>query len=199
MCSICMIAKGYKVLSWKHCQSKNGVCDESPPKRRMVAETFAWRLVSIWTQFRLFLPQSNNSETGQHRPHGWSPFFYWNTTSGKNFITDASISGKMWKWNVNKANLRDLIAATGLAILLKFNPNHRFFVPCDLVSLVKFDGWPWKTIGHLFYTTSSFVYHFKSIGELKLKLQSGKPQFGSKSAIFCPVWPWNWMDDLGKQ
>ena len=32
----------------------------------------------------------------------------------------------------NKANLRDLIAATGLVILLKFDPNHRFFVPCDL-------------------------------------------------------------------
>ena len=35
-----------------------------------------------------------------------------------------------WPWN--KANLRDLIAATGLVILLKFDPNHRFFVPCDL-------------------------------------------------------------------
>ena len=33
---------------------------------------------------------------------------------------------------VNKANLRDLIAATGLVILLKFDPNHRFFVTCDL-------------------------------------------------------------------
>ena len=32
----------------------------------------------------------------------------------------------------NKANLRDLIAATGLIILLKFNPNCRFFSPCDL-------------------------------------------------------------------
>ena len=32
----------------------------------------------------------------------------------------------------NKANLRDLIAATGLVILLKFDPNHRFFSPCDL-------------------------------------------------------------------
>ena len=42
----------------------------------------------------------------------------------------------------NKANLRDLIAATGLVILLKFDPNHRFF---------------------------------------------------------CPLWPWNLMDDLGKQ
>ena len=36
------------------------------------------------------------------------------------------------------------------------------FLPC--VTL-KFDGWPWKTIGHLFYTTLSFVYHFKAIGE----------------------------------
>ena len=32
----------------------------------------------------------------------------------------------------NKANLRDLIAATGLVILLKFYPSHRFFSPCDL-------------------------------------------------------------------
>ena len=32
----------------------------------------------------------------------------------------------------NKANLRDLIAATGLEILLKFDPNHPFFSPCDL-------------------------------------------------------------------
>ena len=59
--------------------------------------------------------------------------------------------------------------------------------------------WPRKITGHLFYTTSSFVYHFKSIGEFKLKLQSGNAQFGSKSQIFCPVWPWNLMDELGKQ
>ena len=63
----------------------------------------------------------------------------------------------------------------------------------------QFDVWPQKIKGHLSYTTSSFVYHFKSIGELKLKSQSGNAQFGSKSAIFCPVWPWNLMDDLGKQ
>ena len=135
-----------------------------------------------------------------------------------------------------KTNLRDLIAATGLVILLKFDPNHRFFSPYDLeiwcmtsknnrapllyyiklcvsfqihrwiqtevtlwkrsirveigdfLSLVtlKFDGWPWKTIGHLFYTTSSFVHHFKSIDELRLKLQSRNAQFGSKSGIFVP-------------
>ena len=32
----------------------------------------------------------------------------------------------------NKANLRDLIAATGLIILLKLDSNRRFFSPCDL-------------------------------------------------------------------
>ena len=32
----------------------------------------------------------------------------------------------------NKANLRDLIVATGLVILLILDSNHRFFSPCDL-------------------------------------------------------------------
>ena len=68
----------------------------------------------------------------------------------------------------------------------------------DLLSCVtlKFDGWPWKTIGHLFYVTSSFMHYFLAISEFKLKLQSGNSQFGSKLAIFCPVWPWSLMDDL---
>ena len=204
---------------------------------------------------------------------------------------------------MNKANLRDLIAATGLVILLKLDSNRRFFNPCDLeiwwmtsknyralllhciklwassqtpwwiqtgvtvrkrsiqvkigdffvpcdleiwsmtlknnrahflcyiklcasfqnhrwiqtgvtvrkcptwvkisdfLSLVtlEFDGWPWKTIGHLFYVASSFVHHFITIGEFKSKLQSGNAQFGSKSVIYCPVWPWNLTDDLEKQ
>ena len=117
----------------------------------------------------------------------------------------------------------------------------------------KFDGWPWKTIGHLFSTTSSLVHHLKAVGEFKLMLQSGNTQFGSKLAIFvpcdlqiwwmtlennkapilyhiklcasfkchgwiqtgvtnkkfsiqvkignffCPIWPWNFADDLEKQ
>ena len=41
-----------------------------------------------------------------------------------------------------------------------------------------------KKIGHLFYTISSFVQHFKAIGEFKLDLQSGNAQFGSKSTHF---------------
>ena len=149
----------------------------------------------------------------------------------------------------NKANLRDLITATGQVILLKLDSNRRFFSPCDLqiwwmtsknyrapllhyIKLcassqtprwiqtgvtvrkrsirfkigdflsrvtLKFDGWPWKTIGHLFYATLSFVHHFKAIGEFKGELQSGNAQLGSKLAIFYPVWPWNLMDDLEKQ
>ena len=44
----------------------------------------------------------------------------------------------------------------------------------DILSCVtlKFNGWPWKTIGHIFYTTSSFVHHFKSMGEIKVVLES---------------------------
>ena len=205
-------------------------------------------------------------------------------------------------YETNKANLRDLIAATGLVILLKFDSNHGFFSPCDLniwwmtsknnraplpyyiklcasfqihrwlqteitvrkhsirariddflshVTLkfygwpwktlehhfytiwsfvhhfkamgefklelqsenaqfgskstiffrvtLKFDGWPWKTIGYLFYATSSFMHHFITIGEFKLELQPGNAQFGSKSKDFLTVWPWNLTDDLEKQ
>ena len=145
---------------------------------------------------------------------------------------------------VKKANLRDLIAATGLVISLKLDSNHCFFSPCDLqiwwmtwkynraillhytklcasfqihlwiqtratvrkhsirvkignfVSRVtlKFDGWSWKTKGHLFYAMLSFVHHFIAICEFKLKLQARNAQFGSKLAIFCPVIHWNlWL------
>ena len=69
----------------------------------------------------------------------------------------------------------------------------------DFLSHVKFDKWPWKTTGHLFYATSSSVRHFVAIGEFKLDLQFGNIQFGSKSTIFVAVWPWNLMDDLEKQ
>ena len=63
---------------------------------------------------------------------------------------------------------------------------------------LKFDVWPWKTIGHLFYATSSFAHHFVAIGYFKLELQSGNAQFGLNSTIFRAVWPWNLMDDLKK-
>ena len=94
----------------------------------------------------------------------------------------------------NKANLRDLIAATGLVI-----SNWIQIVNFSAGVTVKFDGWPCKTIGHLFYATSSFVHHFVAIGEFKLELQSGNAQSGSNSTIFRAVRPWNLTHDLEKQ
>ena len=79
-------------------------------------------------------------------------------------------------------------------MLLKLDSNRWFFSPVTL----EFDGLPWKAIGQLFYTTSSFVHHLKSIGEFKLELQSGSSQFALKLVIFCPMWPSNLMDDLVK-
>ena len=70
--------------------------------------------------------------------------------------------------------------------------DHFFFSRVTL----KFDVWPWKTIGHLFYATSSFVHHFVGIGDFKLELQSGNAQFASNSTIFRAVWPWNLTYDL---
>ena len=169
--------------------------------------------------------------------------------SGRNGPFFLSCDHEISRMTLNKANLRDLIAATGLVILLKFDVIHRFLSPCDLeiwcitlennrapllyyiklcasfhthwwfqISVtvrkrsiwvkiddffsrvtLKFDGWPSKTIGHLFYATSSFVQHFIAIGEFKLELQSGNAQSGSNSTIFRAVWPWNLTDDLQKQ
>ena len=65
--------------------------------------------------------------------------------------------------------------------------------PCNLTYDLE------KTIGHLFYSTSSFVHHFVNIGVLKLELQTGNAQFGPNSTIFRAVWPWNVTDDLQKQ
>ena len=64
---------------------------------------------------------------------------------------------------------------------------------------LKLYGWPWKTKGHLFYATSSFVHHFVAIGEFKLELQYGNAKFGSNSTIFRAVWPWNLTYDIEKQ
>ena len=64
---------------------------------------------------------------------------------------------------------------------------------------LQFEVWAWKTIGHLFYATSSFVHHFVAIGDFKLELQSGNAQFGSNLTIFRAVWPWNLTDDLEKK
>ena len=67
----------------------------------------------------------------------------------------------------------------------------RFLEPCDLAI-----WWIEKTIGHLFYATSSFVYYFVAIGEFKLEIQSGNAQSESNLTIFRAVWPWHLTDEL---
>ena len=61
---------------------------------------------------------------------------------------------------------------------------------------LKFDWWPWKTIGHLFYVASSFVYHFIAISGFKLKLVrkcSIRVKIGdllSRVTLKFDRWPW---------
>ena len=56
--------------------------------------------------------------------------------------------------NDDKANLRDLIAATVLVILLKLDSNRRFFSPCDLeIWWMTPAPTPTSQKGHLFYAT----------------------------------------------
>ena len=66
---------------------------------------------------------------------------------------------------------------------------------CSWVTL-KFNGWPPKTIGHLFYVISTFVHYFIATGEYKLELLSRNSQY---QWVFLAMWPWNLTDDLEKQ
>ena len=52
------------------------------------------------------------------------------------------------------------------------------------VMMMKFDGWPWKTIGHLFYATSSFAPHFVAIGEFKGSYSLEMPNLGQIRRFF---------------
>ena len=56
----------------------------------------------------------------------------------------------------------------------------------------KFDGWPWKTTGHIFSATSSIVHHFIDIYQFKMELQSGNPKFGQNRPFFvlCDLEIW---------
>ena len=58
---------------------------------------------------------------------------------------------------------------------------------------LKFDEWPWKTIGYLFYTTLSFVHHFKAMGEFKLEKRSIRVKISNflpRVTFKYDEWPW---------
>ena len=133
------------------------------------------------------------------------------------YYTDKQGFSKAFSWKkslkVDKISLKSAVIACIKISDNKKQGKSEGFDSCDRASnlkldskrnfsarvTVKFDGWPRKTIGHFFYTTSSFVHHFKSIGEFKLDLQSRNVQSGSNSTIFRAVQPWNLTDDLEKQ
>ena len=98
---------------------------------------------------------------------------------GQNRCFFVSCDLEICKMILNKANLRDLIAATGLVI-----SNWIQIVNFSARVTVKFDGWPCKTKGHLFYATSSFVHYFVPIGEFKLELQSETLNSGQNRPFF---------------
>ena len=85
---------------------------------------------------------------------------------------------------VNRANLKDLIAATGLVILLKLDSHHPFFSLCDL---------------EIWWTTSKnyrapLLHYIKLCASsqtpwlIQLESLSGTAQFRSKSVIFFVPW-----------
>ena len=120
------------------------------------------------------------------------------------FLSHVTLKFDVWHWKtigylfyVASSFMHDLIAISEFKLKLQsgnaqFGSKSAIFL--SRVTL-KFGVWPW-TIGHLFYVASSFMLDFIAISEFKLKLQSGNAQFGSKSAILCPVWPWNLTYDL---
>ena len=79
--------------------------------------------------------------------------------------------------------MRHFIAISEFKLKLQ-SGNSQFGSKClifwSLVTL-KFDGWPWKTIVHLFYATSSFVHNFVAIG-----VQSGNAHLGQNRRFFKP-------------
>ena len=58
---------------------------------------------------------------------------------------------------------------------------------------LKFDGWPYRKVGHLFYVTFKFVHHCVAIDDIQLELRPGKRSIRVKIAIFVAcnpdIWP----------
>ena len=95
----------------------------------------------------------------------------------------------------NKANLRDLIAATGLVILLKLDSNCQFFNTCDL------EIW-WMILEN---NRALLLYYVKLCVSLQIHqwIQTGvriqKCSIRVKIGNFLSLWPWNLTDHLEKQ
>ena len=98
-------------------------------------------------------------------------------------------TGTSW-WN--KATIRDLIAGTGLVILVKFDLSRRFFSPCDLLI------W-WMTSNNdreplLYYI--KLCASFQTMGEFKLSYNPETLHSGQNRRFSVPcdleIWWWPW-------
>ena len=87
----------------------------------------------------------------------------------------------------NKANLRDLIAATNVVILLKLDPNHRFF-SCVTLKNNRAPLYHIKLYASL--QSHGWIQTWVTVRECSIWVNIGD---------FWPVWPWNLMEDLEKQ
>ena len=121
------------------------------------------------------------------------------------FMSRVTLKFDRWPWKINRAPLLcylKLCASFHSHLWIQngdtFWKRQIWIKIGDLLTRVtlKFDGWPWKTVGHLFYAASSFMHYSIAIRQFWLELQSGNAKFGSKSTIYCPVWPWNLTNDL---
>ena len=108
---------------------------------------------------------------------------------------------EIWKkkyetFHINKANLRDLIAATDLVILLKLDSNRQFFSPCDL------EIW-WMTPKN---NRAPLLCYFKLFASFRSHwwIQTGVSVWKRLIWVkiddfFLAVWPCSLTDDLEKQ
>ena len=62
---------------------------------------------------------------------------------------------------------------------------------------LKFNKWPWKTIGHISYATSSLVHHFVTIRELRSQWKQLNWVLTSVTLTFDPwLWYFAWISLL---
>ena len=101
----------------------------------------------------------------------------------------------LWPWNLTD-DLQKKGTSSMLLQYLSIIPIwvkiNNFFSPVTF----KFDGWPWKTIGHIFYATSNFMHHFTAIYEFKLEIQSGNAHRVSshEPSQNSLTFPWHFPD-----
>ena len=99
----------------------------------------------------------------------------------------------------NKANLKDLIAATELIILPKSIPHRRLYTRVTL----KWDVWPRYTIGNLFPAPRVYVGYFAAISEFEFELsgtlEPGTFNSRAKSSFWLPMGPCNLTHELETQ